>query len=814
MSPRGRRIGLLLAAVVVLLFSGRWLAGFLTDLWWARAVSPAAAEFAWQWRLLRLSLELTGITVAGAWFVGHLLVFSRAVHGVAITRRLGGLEIQQALHSRNLVLTLSALGLLAGVAVGHGLGDAAPAAVLAFIGVVYGVNDPVLGKDVGLYVAQLPLWRILHTQALLLVVLAIAGMTMLYALIGALRWEAGRPAAAEPARRHLALLFAALALCLAWGYLLEPYEAVAGLNNSGSDGLFALHHNISAFLAGLATATALLSTIWAWRSRRPIALAGWIALAVASIAGHLVIPAIAAGKTSEPEIPAALRRQLDGLAYGLVSAQDTLAHPAPTDPGLLPSGVWDSLAVVSAAATDSTRVLGLGRGFTPVAGVLKPTWLVLRRNGGAPPELTAIADDRTSPLGGPLSYAAADTFGYPRAVVRQSLTPAASFPGAPSFVIDTIAPGPLAGSWSRRLLLAWGLQAGALLGPLPEGMRVAWRLDPVQRLSALAPFVEWEPAEPRLLRGDLIWVSNGYLTASTFPLATRLAWHGRVISALRTAVLGVIASNGEPHIYLRPAPDPLAETWALVSEGLLEPASALPADLAADLDYPGELLRVQTRVLERTHWQMGRAVGHADSLPEEIPLAELTWRSSGGRVRTAAFARSGDGRIARLIEGSVEDGWGRLRLWRTDSAGALPGRQELEGRWARSVPLGDLRDSVRQSGGRWRTAGIRYFRTGGTFGASRATYAVSPNGELSLLWIDLALGDHIGGGRTPSEVLRSLLGQPAPGVPVLTPPAQLELARRWYATADSALKRGDFATFGRAFEALRRLLEAPAAPHK
>src|SRR5882672_5889149 len=93
MSPRGRRIGLLLAAVVVLLFSGRWLASFLTDLWWARAVSAAAAEFAWQWRLLRLSLELTGIAVAGAWFVGHLLVFSRAVHGVTITRRVGGLEI-------------------------------------------------------------------------------------------------------------------------------------------------------------------------------------------------------------------------------------------------------------------------------------------------------------------------------------------------------------------------------------------------------------------------------------------------------------------------------------------------------------------------------------------------------------------------------------------------------------------------------------------------------------------------------------------------------------------------------------------------
>jgi hypothetical protein len=49
---------------------------------------------------------------------------------------------------------------------------------------------------------------------------------------------------------------------------------------------------------------------------------------------------------------------------------------------------------------------------------------------------------------------------------------------------------------------------------------------------------------------------------------------------------------------------------------------------------------------------------------------------------------------------------------------------------------------------------------------------------------------------------------------VLTLPVQLEEARRWYAVADSALRRGDFATFGRAFEALRRILGAQAGGHK
>ncbi|MEO8032225.1 MAG: UPF0182 family protein [Gemmatimonadota bacterium] len=815
MSPRGRRIGLLLAAVVVLLFAGRWFSQFLTDLWWARSVSTAAAEFAWQWRLLRLSLELTGVAVAGAWFVGHLLIFSRAVSGVAITRRIGGLEIQQALNSRNLVLILAGLGLLAGVAAGHGQGDAAGSAVLAFIGVVYGVNDPILGHDLGLYVAQLPLWRLLHAQALLLVMLAIAAITMLYTLIGALRWEGGRLVAAEPARRHLGFLLAALALCLVWGSLLEPYEMVAGVNDANADGLYGLHRLISELLAGVALATALLSAWWAWKARRRLVVAAWIILAVAWVTGHFLVPAFVTGRGKEEVLSPKTLRQLDGLAYGLLGADDTLARPAVTDAAQVPAGVWDSAAVVHAAAGDSTRILGLGRGYVPVSGTARPAWLILRRTLRNPPELTAIADDRTSPLGGPLSYAPADTFAYPRAVVRLTLGPTALYPGAPPFAVDTLAPGPLVGGWPRRLLLAWALQAGRLLAPLPDGERVAWRLDPLERLQALAPFIEWEQAEPRLLRGELVWVANGYLTSGTFPISTRLTWHGRRIGALRSACIGVIdAAGGEPHIYLRPAADPLAETWAMVSEGLLEPASALPSDLSHDLDYPGEAFRVQVRVMERAHWQLGRVVGHTDTMPEEIPVPELVWHGAEGRLRTAAVSRPGDGRINHLIEGSIEDGWERLRLWHVDSASALAGRLELEGRWARSVPFGDLRDSVRLSGGRWRTAGLRFFRTGGTLAASRSTYAESPNGEMSLLWLDLAIGERIGGGRTPTEALRSLLGQPAAGVLVLTPPAQLELARRWYATADSALKRSDFATFGRAFEALRRLLEVPPPAHK
>jgi uncharacterized protein len=815
MSPRGRRITLLLAVVVGVLFAGRWLSSFLSDLWWSRAISAPAAALVLQWHLRQLALEGTGVLIASVWCIGNLAVFGRVIRSLEVPRRLGNIEIREALSTGDIQRLLVVVGLVAGLLVGQGLSAATSTVVLAFAGVVYGTTDPILGQDLGVYVAQVPLWRLAHLEAVLLVCLAIGGMAMLYTLVGGIQWEQGRPSLADAARRHLGILVSLLALVLAWGYQLEPYEMVAGLNGAGADGLYRLHREISLVLFGVAAATTLLSLAWAWRPRPSLAMAGWAVLAFASLIGHFIVPALASGRADRDPLSESARRELDGLAYGLGAIHDSMLVPANRDPTSWPTGVWDSAAVLRAVGGESSPVAGLGLGLVPVAGQARPAWLAVRVPKGQPAELVAIADDRTSALGGPVSYAASDTFAYPRAVARLTLSRTASYPGAPAVVTDTGAPGPAAGGLGRRLLMAWGLQAGSLLAPQAPGTRVASRLDPVERVSALAPFIEWGDAHPRLVGGELTWVIPGALVTQSFPLSTRLTWREQRVGGLRTDFLALVTAEGaETRLFLRHSADPLAETWARLAQGMIEPASAIPAELSRDLDYPREQLRVQARVLERAHWHRGRAVGHVDTLPEEIPVPELHWRAGSDRAAVVAFTDPASGRITSLLEGVVADGWDRVALYSVDSAAALDGRQELEQRWARSLPLVDLRDSVRQGGGTWRSGPIRFFRTGGALGASRATYAVSPNGELALIWFDLAVDRRTGGGRNLTEALRSLLGQPPQGVPVLTLPVQLDEARRWYAIADSALRRGDFATFGRAFEALRRILGVQAGSHK
>ena len=105
-----RRRGLLagLAAAIVLLFAGRWLASFLADRWWADQFSPAARDFLTNVRLLRLSIDAAAVLVAAAWFIGHLIIVVRAVGSVQIPRHVANLEFREAV--RNDFLLAGAVG--------------------------------------------------------------------------------------------------------------------------------------------------------------------------------------------------------------------------------------------------------------------------------------------------------------------------------------------------------------------------------------------------------------------------------------------------------------------------------------------------------------------------------------------------------------------------------------------------------------------------------------------------------------------------------------------------------------------------------
>ena len=90
----------------------------------------------------------------------------------------------------------------------------------------FGIDDPVLGLDLGFYFFQLPIFRFLHGWLLPLIVIAIIGVAFIYLADNWMALQRGSINTSYPpsVRRHIAILLTFFFLLWAFGYLLDIFE--------------------------------------------------------------------------------------------------------------------------------------------------------------------------------------------------------------------------------------------------------------------------------------------------------------------------------------------------------------------------------------------------------------------------------------------------------------------------------------------------------------------------------------------------------------------------------------------------------------
>jgi hypothetical protein len=811
LSRRRRRLAAALGALVALLFLGRWTATLLADHWWAAQFSPTAASFIIDWHILRFTLDLGGCLMASAWFIGHLLLVYRAVGTVQVRRNVANLEFREALTPRALLTVVVVSGVLLGMVVGVGASRWWRDVALAWQGVIYGVNDPLAGRDLGIYVAQLPVWRAAHGFFLLLILLALTGAAALYMLVGAIRWIERRPAINKHARTHLGWVLAALALALAWGYLLEPYELLARPPELLDQATWRATANVSPVLAGIALATGGISALWAARPRHALVLSAWIVLGASSVVTHWLLPSMLTG-TGEAAVDNASLEQLSRVAYGLESLRVTRLEPiGPPSPPAVPS-LWNAAALARAIPGDSGHLVAANPALLTPGGKPRSAWLIVRSSAGGRIAVAGVADQQVSPEGEALFLRLGDTLARPIPTPLFDLPPDVLAPDAPAYrVVQGEGSGVRVGSWPRRLALAWALQAGDLLGDLPSASRVDWRLSPEERLNRLVPFADWSAPVARVVDGELVWLLDGYVVSGTFPLTPRTTWRERRVGAVNASFLATVhAESGTVRVYLQPRTDPTAAAWSRISHGLVEPASAIPETVLGGAGYPGEWFRIQTQQLERAPWKLGAINSVTDQRSLEQPPAQLGWApDTSGPVLTATFEVPGERRLSGVLIGSRDEGRLRLALTRLDSATTLPVRDILQNRWARFPSYHALNDSIQEDGGKLERGPLKVEVGPGGPIAYQGYFALRPSGGTLLAWVSVAAPDRLGAGRTLKEAWSNLLGTTVPAPPGSAQTGRLDEARRWMLHADSALHAGDWSEFGRAWSSLRNVLGLP-----
>ncbi|NNG16859.1 MAG: COG1615 family transporter, partial [Gemmatimonadales bacterium] len=654
-----------------------------------------------------------------------------------------------------------------------------------------------------------PLWRTLHGFSLLLAILGLLVVLILYVVVGSVRWLHGRPAISDHARRHLGLLLVAVALCLAWGYLLEPFELVGGIKRLDDAGTWGVRQSGAQLLTGVALGAGAASALWAWRPRHALLVAVWAILVVTSLAVHLVAPGIS--RKGEPVVPEQVAKELEAVAFAL-SGLEFETEPAPDFlfPDRPPLASWDRRSIaLLASETDSQRLVAVSPATVSLSGTRRPVWLMVREDSAGGLLLSSIAADRATATGSAMAYRLGDTLAYPSLTTMLDLPPGALHPLARHYHVDSLETGFRMDSRFRRIMLAWGLQVGSFLRGLPPNTTLTWNLVPGTRLRRLAPFAEWDTPAPRVVDGDLVWVATGYVRSESFPLVRPEAWRGSDVRMMAGGFLGTVHSaTGETHVYQRDPSDPITSAWADLARGVVEPPNAIPERIARLVPYPIELFRIQSRVLQRPRWGLGRLEQTRSRLPGAGFDPSVTWqRLTDEPTMTAVYAEPGNRMVSAVLVASRE-GRDVLRIARLDSSTGVPVPAVVQGRWERFPLYEQIRDSVLADGAEFAAGPVRYglIPGGGGVLATQAYFGRrGASGRPQLAWMAVGARGRLGAGRNPVEAWTNLLGESAPEPPGSAPLTRFEEARRWMMRADSALRAGRWEEFGRAFESLRRV---------
>ncbi len=666
-----RRIAVYAVGAAVLgLFGGRWAAIQYTEASWYADLGLSSLY--WNRLTHDVSWHLAVAAAATLWYAAQTFAVYWSIGAVHLPRRVGNLEIAEAVPRRVLRWVALGIAVVLGVVTAATFTDVPELVSLYRAAAPLALREPVLGRDAAFYLARLPLLETLHLAALLLVLFGAFVALALYAMTGSVTFAERRLRATPHARTHMVSLLAALALVVAWGFQLDAYAIVGGGGGAGG-ALVAADRAIRIpachALAALALVVAAGSAAALRRARNLLVVAMWGTLAVAAVLGRFVVPFLSGvwGRGPSAQEAAALTQYADRYSRaGLgvlrdIEAESLAAAPeAPAESlaalGRELGGVspWDGEpelldAALSAALPDSARPRTWTAtlepytanlvGAAPVFAALAvpetdepalarmpglPDWTALHRGplSWAGPPVALLAEPGE---GGALRYLTAlesggraDTSADPaplggasgplRYLARASGTAVVGPSEAPP------AAGPRGlrlGGIVRRLLFAWALQAPPLLDRRTSAADrvLIWR-DVPRRLERLYPFASFDSPRAVLVDGEVTWLADGYLASARFPLADHVTWDGDEVNFLRAAYLATVdAATGATRLYLRPPDLPLAASIAAAMGAPALPSDGLGPGLRRHLGYPRELLVAQAEMIARHRGDTGAGAG-------------------------------------------------------------------------------------------------------------------------------------------------------------------------------------------------------------
>ncbi len=382
------------------------------------------------------------------------------------------------------------------------------------------------------------------------------------------------------------------------------------------------------------------------------------------------------------------------------------------------------------------------------------------------------------------------------------------------------------------------------------------------RLSNIAPFLAYDK-DPYVVvndEGRLVYIQDAYTLSDRYPnaqyfdgssLGGESGLSGRAFNYLRNSVKVVMdAYDGTMTFYVVDPTDPLIVAWQGVFPELFRPLDEMPEGLLSHLRVPEELFNVQTRMFAQYHvtdplvffqgddlWtvpQIQQASG-TNQLPQEAYYVYM--RMPGEEdpeflLLQPMVPAARPNMISWVAARNDGEAYGDVRVYRFPRDTSVFGPVQIEARI-------DQNPQISAQISLWSQAGSQVIRgnlivvpvqdsiiylepiylqsTGSAIPEFTKIVVASPT---TIVWGDTleeALTLLIAGGPTPSptptpspEPGASPTPVPTTGPGVTPPPADVaalvDYANERFEAAQEALRRGDFATYGREIDEVERTL--------
>lgn len=266
------------------------------------------------------------------------------------------------------------------------------------------------------------------------------------------------------------------------------------------------------------------------------------------------------------------------------------------------------------------------------------------------------------------------------------------------YVTYTGSGGVSVGSYLRRVLYAYKYKETNFLisSVFNDNSKILYVRDPRQRVQKVAPFLTLDgDPYPAVVDGHIVWILDGYTTASTYPYSQQIDLQSATsdtltgegtaqqaqtdVNYLRNSVKATVdAYTGKVTLYAFGQSDPVLNAWNKAFGGkLIKPASAIPPDLAQHFRYPEDQFKVQRELLTRFHvkdpsqfysgqdfWQVPQdpAPGTAANQAPYYLLAKFPGQNQTTFQLTSAMTPRGRQNLAALVTGSYVNGEPKLEI--------------------------------------------------------------------------------------------------------------------------------------------------------